>query len=313
MKIFAITLRITAATATAIVISSCAYDPFSYSSTSSTYSSGYGRSSTTVFFSTGDPRWGYDPVCRSYYDYTRKCYYDPYLNGYYPRGYRPTIVVGAPHPHGWNPGKKFCPPPRSYSNRSINNYRERAVAYRNLNHSWSKKVHVKSNNGNQQPSWNNRQASNSSWNSHRESENSRWNRSNQNNNVSSDRYSNRSNNSYNRDRSNNRVQVNRPDNNRYRSDDRSSRGQSSYTSRSNGNQSATNPSRIRSTPSINQPSNSRASNRPSSNSSFNPSSSNNNRSIRSAAPPVIAQPSAAPPNNNSNRPSPGPKNPKKKD
>ncbi len=144
--------RWTAAVFGAVVVlgfSSCAYDPY-YTSTSvgGSYSTGYGDGygyggsgfNTSVFVSTGDPRWGYDPYNYSYYDYTRRSYYDPYLNGYYPIGYRPPIVVGVPHPHGWRPGRGYCPPPRYVTNRTVVNYRNRADAYRGTNYDWAPKV-----------------------------------------------------------------------------------------------------------------------------------------------------------------------------
>jgi hypothetical protein len=113
----------------ALVLSSCAYDPY-YSSVS-----GF---STSLFVSTGDSRWGYDPHCYSYYDYHRRCYYDPYLNGYYPIGYRPPVVYGVPHPYGYRHG--YCPPPRYYSNVTVVNYRNREAAYRNTNYGWARQV-----------------------------------------------------------------------------------------------------------------------------------------------------------------------------
>jgi hypothetical protein len=127
----------------AVVFSSCAYDPY-YSSTSvggsfgSGYGGGYGGgSSTSVFVATGNPRWGYDPSCYSYYDYTRRSYYDPYLNGYYPVGYRPPAVYGVAHPYGWRPGSKYCRPPSRVSNVTITNYRNREASYRNYGYSRS--------------------------------------------------------------------------------------------------------------------------------------------------------------------------------
>jgi hypothetical protein len=131
----------------ALAFSSCAYDPY-YTSVGGSYSSGYGDGygyggssfSTSVFVSTGDPNWGYDPYCYSYYDYRRRCYYDPYLNGYYPLGYRPAYVYGVPHPYGWRPGHGYCPPPRNYRNVTVSNYRNREAAYRNSNYSWANQV-----------------------------------------------------------------------------------------------------------------------------------------------------------------------------
>jgi len=136
-----------AAVAAAFVFSSCAYDPY-YTSVGGSYSSGYGQGygyggsnfSTSLFVSTGDPRWGYDPNCYSYYDYRSRRYYDPYLYGYYPVGYRPAVVVGVPHPHGWRPGRSYCPPPRTVRNVTVVNYQNRESAYRKSNYSWAKQV-----------------------------------------------------------------------------------------------------------------------------------------------------------------------------
>lgn len=133
--------------AVSLAISSCAYDPY-YSSVGGTYSSGYGDGygyggsnfSTSFFVSTGDPRWGYDPYTYSYYDYRSRRYYDPYLYGYYPVGYRPYALRGVPHPHGWRPGRGYCPPPRTVRNVTVVNYRNRESAYRNTNYSWARQV-----------------------------------------------------------------------------------------------------------------------------------------------------------------------------
>ncbi len=101
---------------------------------------GYGHSnfSTSFFVSTGNPLWGYDPYCRAYYNYSRRCYYDPYLHGYYPSGYRPPIINGVPHPHGYRKG--HCPPPGNIRNRTVPNYSHRTQNYAKLNHSWAGKV-----------------------------------------------------------------------------------------------------------------------------------------------------------------------------
>ncbi len=130
----------------ALVFSSCAYDPY-YSSASTSvgasYSSGgggYGGSSTSLFVSTGDPRWGYDPYSHSYYDYSRRSYYDPYLYGYYPVGYRPPVVYGAPHPHGWHSGRGYCPPPSRYRDVRLSNYRDRESSYRDSGYGWARQV-----------------------------------------------------------------------------------------------------------------------------------------------------------------------------
>jgi hypothetical protein len=136
------TLRLWAATAlacvSAVALNSCTYDP-NYTSVGSTYSTGYGDGygyggstfSTSVFVNTGDPRWGYDPHCHSYFDYRRRAYYDPYLDGYYPVGYRPQAIYGVAHPHGWRPGTGYCRPPSRVTNVTIRNYRNRESAYRN--------------------------------------------------------------------------------------------------------------------------------------------------------------------------------------
>jgi len=129
-------------------VSSCGYGPL-YDGGGPTRSSvavgygyghGYGGSSfsTSFFWSTGDPRWGYDPYARSYYDFNRRAYYDPYLYGYYPVGYRPPILVGVPHPVGYRQG--WCPPPRRVTNVTVVNYRNRESAYRNTRHSWARNV-----------------------------------------------------------------------------------------------------------------------------------------------------------------------------
>lgn len=131
----------------ALVISSCAYDPY-YSGASSSYGYGdgygYGSSnfSTSFFVSTGNPRWGYDPYAGSYYDYTRRCYYDPYLYGYYPVGYRPRYVAGAPHPHGWSRGRGHIAPPSRIRSYNLTNYHNRGERYRGLGRDWSSNVRV---------------------------------------------------------------------------------------------------------------------------------------------------------------------------
>lgn len=133
------------AAAAALAFTSCAYDPY-YSSVGGSYTTGYGEGygyggshfSTSVFVATGDPQWGYDPYCYSYYDYHRRCYYDPYLNGYYPIGYRPPVIIGVPHPYGYRHG--YCPPPRYVHHGTIPNYHNRENAYRNSNYGWARQV-----------------------------------------------------------------------------------------------------------------------------------------------------------------------------
>ncbi|MGA0900371.1 MAG: hypothetical protein ACO3SO_08200 [Luteolibacter sp.] len=123
-------------------MSSCTYDPY-YSSVTS-YGSNGGISSS-VFIRTSNSRWAYDPQCRSYFDYTRQCYYDPWLHGYYPRGYRPPIIVGVPHPHGWRPGRSVCPPPVHVRTHTIGNHHNRYHHYKKLNHSWCQNLKFASN------------------------------------------------------------------------------------------------------------------------------------------------------------------------
>lgn len=138
----------------ALALSSCAYDPY-YSSTTfgGSYSSGYsgggygdgygyGGSSfnTSLFVSTGNSQWGYDPYTYSYYDYRRRAYYDPYLYGYYPVGYRPPVVYGVPHPHGWRPGRSSIAPPSRVTNLTVVNYRNRESAYKNTRYDWARQV-----------------------------------------------------------------------------------------------------------------------------------------------------------------------------
>lgn len=141
----------------ALSFSSCAYDPYYSTSVGGSYSSGggggyrgggygdgygYGGSSfsTSFFVGTGDPQWGYDPECYSYYDYHRRSYYDPYLNGYYPIGYRPQVVYGAPHPYGWHRGGGYISPPRRVTNVTVVNYRDRESRYRNSGYGWAEQV-----------------------------------------------------------------------------------------------------------------------------------------------------------------------------
>lgn len=139
----------TAGAALALISASCAYDPYyAPNSVSGSYSTGYGPGygfggssfSTSVFVGTGNSRWGYDPYCRSYYDYGRRSYYDPYLNGYYPIGYRPPVVFGVPHPHGWSAGSGYCPPPSRVTSVTIRNYSDRESAYRRSNYGWANQV-----------------------------------------------------------------------------------------------------------------------------------------------------------------------------
>lgn len=136
-----------------LAFTSCYYDPYyggGSTSVGGSYSSGYGDGygyggssfNTSVFVSTGNPRWGYDPNCYSYYDYSSRRYYDPYLNGYYPIGYRPPVVYGVPHPYGYRRG--YCPPPSRIHGGYVSNYRNREYAYRNSSYGWAKQVRQQS-------------------------------------------------------------------------------------------------------------------------------------------------------------------------
>ena len=153
---------------------SCTYEPYGYGPTTSVGSSvrysSNGHVSSSVFIRTSSSRWGYDPHCRSYYDYTRQCYYDPWLRGYYPRGYRPPVIVGIPHPHGWRSGQRTCPPPVHVRSHTIRDHHRRYDHYRRLNHSWCRDL---------------RTTSNSHRSSHHNSHNnSHWDRSNRSNHSS---------------------------------------------------------------------------------------------------------------------------------
>jgi hypothetical protein len=143
-------LKIAGAAITLVTATSCYVAPYGYGgySTSVGYSSGYygggGGYSSTTFVYTSDSRWLYDPVVFCYYDRYRGCYYDPYAYGYYPVGYCPRPIYGAPHPHGWN-GRGTPPPPPVYRDRRLSNYDNRAALYRSQNLSWSSRVRVDTN------------------------------------------------------------------------------------------------------------------------------------------------------------------------
>lgn len=146
-------LRVAAAmsvAAAAFSAVSCAYDPYYGGGEyyGGGYSSGYyGGSSASIFVSTGDPRWGYDPYRYAYYDYTRRAYYDPYLYGYYPVGFLPPRVYGMPHPYGWRPGNGYCPPPRVIRGNYLSNYQNRYDLYRSRNFAWSRNIRPLDNGG----------------------------------------------------------------------------------------------------------------------------------------------------------------------
>jgi hypothetical protein len=103
---------------------------------------GYGgrNFSSSVFINTGNPRWAYDPYAGAYFDHSRSCYYDPHLCGYYPIGFRPAFVHGAPHPYGWRPGNSFCAPPSIIRSTTLSISHSRSHQYRSLGNSWSRNV-----------------------------------------------------------------------------------------------------------------------------------------------------------------------------
>jgi hypothetical protein len=129
--------------AVALGLSSCAYDPY-YSSVHYGHGYGYGYGGSTfttaTFISTGDPRWAYDPQMRLYFDFHRRAYYDPYLFGYYPVGYRPVILHAVPHPHGWRPGSRWIAPPSRVTTVTLRNYSDRYGAYRRTDYPWARRL-----------------------------------------------------------------------------------------------------------------------------------------------------------------------------
>lgn len=131
------------AAAAALALSSCA-DPYYATDYGASYGDGYGYGGATfssaTFIATGDPRWGYDPYSRAYYDYGRRAYYDPYLYGYYPIGYRPIVVRGAPHPYGWRPGRTRIAPPARITNVTLRDYDDRHGSYRRSGQPWAREV-----------------------------------------------------------------------------------------------------------------------------------------------------------------------------
>ena len=196
------------AVAAGALLSSCAYD--SYYGSRSTVSSSVGYSSnrgvsSSVFIRTSNNRWGYDPNCRSYYDYSRNAYYCPWLRGYYPRGYRPTLVVGMPHPRGWAPGRSVCPPPVNVRNYNLRDYRNRHHHVSQLNHSWCNNLRVSSNHNHSNRHYTNH------YNPSAPHSNSRWNRTytSSNNSSCNSNQSNRSNRYTNNNSSNRNHHSNR--------------------------------------------------------------------------------------------------------
>jgi hypothetical protein len=130
---------------TALISTSCVVNPYQ---TGHIQSSGFGMGhgygsrnfSSSVFVSTGNPRWAYDPYAGAYFDHSRRCYYDPHLCGYYPMGFRPSFVHGAPHPRGWRPGNSYCAPPNIIRSTTLSISHSRSRQYRSLGNHWSRNV-----------------------------------------------------------------------------------------------------------------------------------------------------------------------------
>jgi hypothetical protein len=80
-------------------------------------------------------------VVRCYYDRRRSCYYDPYLYGYYPRGYRPRPIYNCPHPYGWG-GKGHAPVPNGINSRTLNQKQDRVAQLQARNYSWARQARV---------------------------------------------------------------------------------------------------------------------------------------------------------------------------
>ena len=132
-------LFILAASVSTLVLSSCYIDPYYGGSVGYSSYGSSGSYSSSVFISTGDSRWAYDPYRYCYYDRVRGSYYDPYLYGYYPVGYLPTPILGCPHPGGWS-GHGYCPPPSRITVRNLSRYDDRLSNYESANYHWSRKV-----------------------------------------------------------------------------------------------------------------------------------------------------------------------------
>ncbi len=133
-------LLLLAASSACFSLTSCYVDPYYGSSVgySGSYNGGGGYSSS-VFVSTGDARWAYDPYRYCYYDRYSSRYYDPYLYGYYPVGYCPTPVRGCPHPYNWS-GRGNCPPPSNIRVRDLSRYDDRVSNYSTANYQWARRV-----------------------------------------------------------------------------------------------------------------------------------------------------------------------------
>ncbi len=131
-------IRTVLAACTLVFASSCYYDGY-YSSYGAYDSYGYSGGGVSFVYTSSD-RWLYDPVVYCYYDRHRRAYYDPYLYGYYPVGYVPRPIYGVPHPHGWRPGRGYCPPPSNFRDRRLSNYHNRTDLLRSRQYSWAGSV-----------------------------------------------------------------------------------------------------------------------------------------------------------------------------
>ncbi len=124
--------------AAAAIFSSCYYDP-SYGG----YATSYGTTGISAsFVSTSSDYWFYDPAVRCYYDRRRSAYYDPYLYGYYPRGYTPRPISNCPHPYGWG-GSGYAPVPRSVNGRILSQQQDRVAQLQARNYEWANQVRVR--------------------------------------------------------------------------------------------------------------------------------------------------------------------------
>lgn len=126
-------LRGTAAAAFVALTASCYYSPYDTVGYSS--SVGFATGGTT-FIHTSSNRWLYDPTVRCYFDNHRRCFYDPWIGGYYPVGYCPPPIRHVPHPYGWS-GRGYCPPPTRIHNRCIDGYHDRVGLLRSRNLAWA--------------------------------------------------------------------------------------------------------------------------------------------------------------------------------
>ena len=126
-------LRGTAAAAFVALTASCYYSP--YDTVGYSTSVGFATGGTT-FIHTSSNRWLYDPTIRCYFDNHRRCFYDPWIGGYYPVGYCPPPIRHVPHPYGWS-GRGYCPPPTRIYDRRIHGYHDRIGLLRSRDLAWA--------------------------------------------------------------------------------------------------------------------------------------------------------------------------------